>query len=186
MQIHNGGITHVYEGADEFSPMIIHVEGQRMAVAIKRTTVGISIFEANHDATSIHIGFKAGIHIILTIGILHQIPECSPVIGTTDDDNRSILSDGIAVDERIRACTDTCPRLTAIRLGVDMVRRKDAIVNNYSSVGIAHVATVMAAIGTYKATVELTISEHDSSIGIYDSHKTTVGGIAIHATIYSD
>ena len=76
--------------------------------------------------------------------------------------------------------------MTAIRLGANAFGREETVVNYDSSVGIAHVATVMAAIGTFKATVELTVSERDSSTSIYDGHETAVSGIAIYTALNGD
>ena len=79
--------------------MVIYAESQRVAVAVESAAIGDVGTPADRDVTSINVGSENGIHIILTLGVLHHIPECSPVIGSTDDDQCCEITGGIAVDD---------------------------------------------------------------------------------------
>ena len=77
----------------------------------------------------------------------------------------------------------TNPCFASVKLSADMVRCKEAVVDGDVALLVvpANKATIATAVGTLKATVELTVDEVDTSTGV--GNEAAVGGIAIHTAV---
>ena len=60
---------------------------------------------------------------------------------------------------------------------------KETVLNGDSAVIIAYVTTIVAAVLSIKAAIELTVAEHDIGTSIDNGYETAVSGIAIHTAV---
>ena len=93
VQVLDRGIAHPNEGGNIISLMVIHVEGQRMAVTVEGTTISDIRIKTHHSGACVKIGIEAGVHVVLTLGSLYLIAERLPVVSIVDGEEewRNIL-----------------------------------------------------------------------------------------------
>ena len=162
VQVADSGIAYISEGSKTFCAMVIYAESQRVAVAVESAAIVVFCFPADHDGTDINVGRENGIHIILTLGVLHHIPECSPVIGSTDDDQSCEITGSIAVDNRqYTTIVLAYPRLAAIGLGINACRGEKTVLNGFRSVlkATTNETADVTTICSIKNTIKLTVTE---------------------------
>lgn len=63
--------------------IVADIEGYRVTVAVECASIGNFSAPANAQVST-DIGKKHGIHVLLSLGSLHEVTELSPIVGSTD------------------------------------------------------------------------------------------------------
>ena len=63
--------------------IVADIEGYRVTVAVECSSIGNFSAPANAQVST-DIGKKHGIHVLLSLGSLHEVTELSPIVGSTD------------------------------------------------------------------------------------------------------
>ena len=185
VQVFNSGIAYISErsGCAIISSSSIDVYIQRMAVTVECAAIASSIASSSitGDRNIIH---EDGIYPILVLGIFHHLHERGPV-GSASDGEYPILAGSMAV----RYCHSTtgilsCPRLALVVLSTDFGGRKETAVNGCGTLFVnpTDETSITSTIGTFKATIELTVAYRNVRIG-YATYETSKSTFAIHVSL---